>query len=169
MKKAENSRKIYDRGTGEWFSVTEEQYAEYDRWRKQLRQREQYHGRCCCSRDKWWICGGMCDTCEFHCCDEMLSLDEPFTGEEGDSQCLLECLCSDSPSMEQQFADRDLVEKLLQLLREMDPDADKIIALWEEDFRISDRKIAESLGRPQRTFAHQMERYREAAKKILEK
>ena len=166
MKKAECSRKVYDRGTGEWFSVTEEQYAEYDRWRVTLRKREQRHGCCRCPRDKWWLCDGICDACEFHCCDEMLSLDEFFTEGEGEGQCLLECLCSDSPSMEEQFADRDLVEKLLQLLREMDPDADKIIALWEEDFRISDRKIAEKLGRLPRTFSYQMQRYREVAKKF---
>ena len=163
------SKRIFDKETKTWFEVTPEQYAEYDRWRTQLRQREQYHGRCSCTRDKWWLCDGMCDFCEFHCGEIMLSMDSSISEEEVDGQRILDCLCSDSPSLEEKYADIDLVEKLFHLLREMVPDADKIIALWKEDFRISDRKIAEAIGRPQRTFSHQMERYRKAAKKILEK
>ena len=168
MKKEESSRKIYDKGTGEWFSVSEEEYVEYDRWRTKIRKREQYHKRCRCTGDKWWVCDGMCDACEFSCSEELLSLELPFPEEGGNEHSLLEQLCSDDMGMEERFADRDLVEKLLQLLREMDPDADRIIALWEEDFRISDRKIAEKLGRLPSTFGYQMKRYREACRKILE-
>ena len=167
--KEERKNRIYDRGTGEWFSVSEEEFAEYDRWRRTLRQKEQYCGRCCCPKEKWWVCDGMCDDCEFRCGEKPLSLDEPMIDDDGCESCLLDLIPGNDVGVEEVTADRDLVEKLLQLLREMDPDADRIIELWREDWKTSDRKIAEKLGRKQRNFAYQMKRYREAAKIFLEK
>jgi hypothetical protein len=57
------------------------------------------------------------------------------------------------------IADRDLLEHLIARFRELDPDADRIIQMRLDNPKISDRKIAEILGRPQRTFADQMKRY----------
>ena len=165
--KEERKNRIYDRGTGEWFSVSEEEFAEYDRWRRTLRQKEQYSERCCCPKEKWWICDGMCDDCEFRCGEKPLSLDEAITDDDGCESSLLDLLPGNDVDVEEVTADRDLVEKLLQLLREMDPDADRIIELWKEDWKISDRKIAEKLRRWPSTFGYQMQRFRKAAKKIL--
>ena len=111
----------------------------------------------------------MCDDCEFRCGQKPLSLDEAITDDDGCESSLLDLLPGNDVDVEEVTADRDLVEKLLQLLREMDPDADRIIELWKEDWKISDRKIAEKIGRKQRNFAYQMKRYREAAKIFLEK
>ena len=41
-----------------------------------------------------------------------------------------------------------------------------ILALWQENDKLSDRAIAKALGRPQRTFADQMKRYRTELRKI---
>ena len=71
--------RIYDKGTRQWFEVTPEQYAEFDQWRTNKRKREQYHGRCMCPRNKWWLCDGLCDDCEFHAPGDMLSLDKPVS------------------------------------------------------------------------------------------
>ena len=68
--------------------------------------------------------------------------------------------------MEEVFADRALLELLFQRLRELDPDADRIIELWEANDKISDRSIAEELGRKQRTFADQMKRIRTELRKV---
>ena len=57
-----------------------------------------------------------------------------------------------------------LLEQLIQRLRELDPDADRIIQMLGEE--MSDRAIAKALGRPQRTFADQMKRYRTELRKI---
>ena len=68
--------------------------------------------------------------------------------------------------MEDDAADRDLLTRLIERLWELDPDADAILALWQENDKLSDRAIAKALGRPQRTFADQMKRYRTELRKI---
>ena len=68
--------------------------------------------------------------------------------------------------LEDDAADLDLLARLIARLRELDPDADTILALWSENDTISDRAIAKSLGRPQRTFADQMKRIRTELRKI---
>lgn len=71
-----------------------------------------------------------------------------------------------APTMEDVIADRILIEQLFARLRELDPDADVIIQCWLNDYKISDRKIAEQLGRKQRTFADQMKKYRTEFRKM---
>ena len=39
--------------------------------------------------------------------------------------------------MEDLIADRDLLNRLIKRLRELDPDADTILALWQEDCTMS--------------------------------
>ena len=41
------------------------------------------------------------------------------------------------PRMEDLIADRDLLNRLIKRLRELDPDADTILALWQEDCTMS--------------------------------
>lgn len=54
MKKNENNvKRIYNKQTKAWFEVSPEQYEEFDRWRTNLRKREQYHHHCMCPRSKW--------------------------------------------------------------------------------------------------------------------
>ena len=60
----------------------------------------------------------------------------------------------------------EIKARLIERLRELDPDADAVLALWQENDKISDRAIAKALGRPQRTFADQMKRYRTELRKI---
>lgn len=71
-----------------------------------------------------------------------------------------------SKPMEKVIADRMLLEQLFARLRELDPDADTIIQCWLDDYKISDRAIAEKLGRKQRTFADQMKKIRTELRKI---
>lgn len=68
--------------------------------------------------------------------------------------------------MENVIADRLLLDQLFNRLRELDPDADTIIQCWLNDYNISDRAIAEKIGRPQRTFADQMKKIRTELRKI---
>lgn len=60
------SQRIYDKTTRTWYEVSEDQYREFDRWRTNLRKREQYWGCCFCPRGKWWLCDGNCVDCKFH-------------------------------------------------------------------------------------------------------
>ena len=155
--------RIYDRNLKEWFEVPADYYKEYDRERTAFRKRMQDHGRCCCPRDKWWLCDMFCEGCEYRRAGDLLSLDAP----EGDgSVTLLDQQEADGPRMEDVIADRDLLARLIKRLRGLDPDADTILSLWQEDSTMSDRAIAKALGRPQRTFADQMKRYRTELRKI---
>jgi hypothetical protein len=134
--------------------ITEEQYrALYpDIWAKQ--KREQYHGRCMCPHYYLWKCDGQCDLCEYHASDTT-SLDEPLPDGNGT---LGDYIPDSKPSIEDITADRDLLKRLLARFRELDPDADRIIQMRLDNPKISDRKIAETLGRKQRTFSDQMKR-----------
>lgn len=67
----------------------------------------------------------------------------------------------ENPTPEEITADRDLLERLTARLHELDPDADKILELWSENPNLSDRKIAEAIGRPQKTFSDRMKRLRD--------
>ena len=64
------------------------------------------------------------------------------------------------------IGERLLLDQLFNRLRELDPDADTIIQCWLDDYKISDRAIAEKLGRKQRTFADQMKKIRTELRKI---
>lgn len=162
MKTEENKTyRIYDKSLHQWFDVSKDYFEVYDQQRTNYRKRKQYYGRCCCPRNKWWLCDMMCDNCEFRRAGDVLSLDAP----EGDgSISMLDQQESSGPRMEDVIADRDLLARLIKRLRELDPDADRIIQMLGEE--MSDRAIAKALGRPQRTFADQMKRYRTELRKI---
>ena len=135
--------------------IAEEQYRSLypDIWATQ--KREQYHGRCMCTKRYLWKCDGQCDLCEYHAPDTT-SLDEPLPDGNGT---LGDYIPDSRPSIEDIIADRELLKRLIARFRELDPDADRIIQMRLDNPKISDRKIAEALGRPQRTFADQMKRY----------
>ena len=59
------SQRIYDKATRTWYEVPEDQYKEFDRWRTNLRKREQYRGRCFCPRGKWWLATATALTASF--------------------------------------------------------------------------------------------------------
>ena len=154
---------IFDKTLKTWIDVPDDFFQEYDRERTAFRKRMQDHGRCSCPRNKWWLCDTFCEGCEFHNAGDMLSLDAP----EGDgSVSVLDQQKACGPQMEDVIADRDLLSRLIRRFRELDPDADAILALWQEDHTISDRAIARALGRPQRTFVDQMKRIRTEMRKI---
>ena len=118
-----------------------------------------------CTKRYVWKCDGQCDLCEYHAPDTT-SLDEPLPDGNGT---LGDYIPDSRPSIEDIIADRDLLKHLIARFRELDPDADRIIQMRLDNPKISDRKIAEALGRPQRTFADQMKRYYTELHKIENK
>ena len=140
---------IYLRSTGENISVTKEQRDAFYKEADRIRHKEQLHHRCMCSKKHLWECDGDCD----------------IPTEDGEAN-MYDCIPNSSPSMENVIADRLLLDQLFNRLRELDPDADTIIQCWLDDYKISDRAIAEKLGRKQRTFADQMKKIRTELRKI---
>ncbi len=164
MKTNDNqSKRIYDKTTKQWYEIPEDQYREYDRWRTALRKRMQYRGECFCPRSKWWLCDGNCLDCEFRD-NTTVSLNHPLPDGEGTLEDYVPC---NAPTPEEIVSDKILLECLIDHLRENDPDADQIIQIWKDNpDGISDRKVAQMLGRAQRTFAYEMKKFRADCKKI---
>ena len=156
--------RIYLKSTKEWVEVPEEFYREQTRYYDTFRHRMQEHGQCSCPKSKFWLCDGDCLTCEFRCAGDMLSLDYETENDSGDTCSMLDSIPDTAPLAADIIADKLLLEQLVQRLHELDPDAGLILQLLKDEK--SDRAIAESLGRPQRTFAHQMKRYRDELRNI---
>ena len=166
MKKDVNHKTyfIYLRDIKAKVPVTKEQHDTFYKESSRIRKKEQYHHRCMCPYRFIWKCDGDCLDCEYHAAGDMPSLDEPTTDGNGN---MYDYLPDSTPLMENVITGRMLLEKLFSRLRELDPDADRIIQLWKDNPKgISDRKIAKTLGRPQRTFADQMKKIRTELWKI---
>lgn len=160
----QSQRFIYIRSLKEKVPCTEQQFQEFYREATRIRKKEQYYHRCKCPKQFIWACDGDCEKCEHHLGYGLLSLDAPSTE---DGSTLLESEELAAPElMEEVISDRILLEQLFQRLRELDPDADKIIEYWKDDSSISDREIAKRLGRKQRTFADQMKKIRTELRKV---
>ena len=144
------SYRIYDKQTKIWFEVTPDQYAEFDRWRTNLRKREQYHHRCMCPRNKWWLCDGMCQDCECHAPGDILSLDMPTSNSDGDEVTLLETLEDVAPSIESIICDKAELDQLFERLNALIPEAVQIGQLRQDG--LSDEAIAKIIGIKRTTF-----------------
>ena len=151
MKKNENNvKRIYDKQTQAWFEISPEQYEEFDRWRTNLRKREQYHHRCMCPRSKWWLCDGMCQDCEFHAPGDTLSLDMPISNDDGDEVSLLDTLEDHAPTIESVICDKATLDQLFDRLAELMPQAEEIGRLRMQN--LSDEEIADIIGIKRTTF-----------------
>ena len=160
MKNNENSvKRIYDKQTKTWFEVSPEQYEEFDRWRTNLRKREQYHHRCMCPRSKWWLCDGMCQDCEFHAPGDTLSLDMPVSNEDGDEVTLLDTLVVTAPTIESVICDKAELDQLFERLNELMPEAVQIGKLRQDG--LSDEAIAEIIGIKRTTFLSRLKKAKE--------
>lgn len=160
MKKNENNvKRIYDKQTKTWFEVSPEQYEEFDRWRTNLRKREQYHHRCMCPRSKWWLCDGICQDCEFHAPGDTLSLDMPVANEEGDEVTLLDTLVDPAPTIESVISDKAELDQLFACLNELMPEAVEIGKLRQDG--LSDEAIAKIIGIKRTTFLSRLKKAKE--------
>ena len=169
MKNNENDSKqktyfIFIRSTGEKVPVSKEQHDAFYKEADRIRHKEQDHGRCMCPYRYAWKCDGDCIGCEYHAAGDTLSLD--VTNPDGNGN-MYDYLPNNNTPIEELISDRILLEQLFARLRELDPEADTIIQLWmDHPEGISDRAIARELGRPQKTFADQMKKYRTDLRKI---
>lgn len=166
MTDKDKQNKIYNKESSTWVEVSPDEFKKYNRWCTALRKREQYWKRCSCKRNKWWLCDGNCLDCEF-CIKKEASLDKPLPNGKGT---LSDYISDNTPTPEEIVSDRALLACLISRLREIDPEADRIIQIWiDHPESISDRKVAELLGRKQRTFADEMKKFRDEFKQYREK
>lgn len=162
------AKKIYDKHSKRWYTVSDDCFKTYDRMCNTTRRRMQEHGRCWCSKKKRWLCDMNCSDCEFQIVLTK-SLDEPIMNNDGSSNGTLLDIVEDTNAIAEKIvADRDLLQYLFTRLQKLDPEAEKLFAIWHEHPEgISDRKVAKLLGRPQRTFAYKMKRFRNKYRHLL--
>ena len=158
MQKKVNPYRIYDKQIRQWFEVTPEEYANFDRWRTNLRKREQYHKRCMCPRNKWWLCDGVCDDCEFHAAGDVLSLDKTVSNNDGNETCLLDSIPSDTSNLNDIILDQILMQQLLKRLDELMPETREIGRLRQVN--VKDEDIADAIGIKRTTFRSRIEKAR---------
>lgn len=125
-----------------------------------MRKREQEHGRCMCPKRYFWKCDGICSECEYHAPSDMLSTDLPAPDGKGN---MYDTIPDERQLIEEITSDQMELEMLIKRFRELDPEADRIIKLLGEGY--SDRKIARTIGRKERTFADQMKKIRTELRK----
>lgn len=136
MKTNDNqSKRIYDKTTKQWYEIPEDQYRDYDRWCTALRKRMQYRDECFCPRSKWWLCDGNCLDCEFHN-NTTVSLDDPLPDGEGT---LADYIPDGAPLIEEVLSEKTELDQLFERLQELMPEAKRIGELREEG--LSDEAI----------------------------
>jgi len=165
MKNKENqsrTKRFYDRGTGTWYEVSEEQYDKYDCWRNRFRKRRQRDGLCICPNNRWWVCDGICDGCEFAKEEYPVSLDYAIE-EDGELRFYLPGYGDPSQNVEEIVLRKIEMEEMLEKLKEIMPEAFVIGRLRLEG--LTDREIAARLGIPRNTMLSRLK----AAKKRLQK
>lgn len=154
----ENRPFVYIRSTGKKILVSKEVCDAYYDESAQIRADEQHYGRCICPSEKTYVCDGDCFDCKYHRVGETKSLSALTNGED---DALANMMFSAGSAMESAVEDRDLLERIIARFRELDPDADAIIAIWQEDGKASERSVAERIGRSPKLFSKQMKQYRE--------
>ena len=148
--------KVYIHSTKEWVTVTEDVYRAYYRDIWATRNRAQSHGQCMCPKSKTWLCNGDCLACEFHAAGDNLSLDYTIEDDEGNEKSWLEDLRDDGPDVQAITEERDLLNALRQMLKELDPDSRHICELIMAGK--SERDIASELGIPRNTFVYRRDK-----------
>lgn len=133
---------------------------------ERLKAFEKLKTPCRCPFSMAWKCDGHCDLCEYFFPAE-LSLDNQIGGSE-ESESFLDQLEDPRANFADILADRSLLDVLFDRLRELDPNADTIIHLWQDNPDISDRAIAKDLGISQSTFSKHMKDVRRELKKLLD-
>ena len=76
------------------------------------------------------------------------------------------CRQDNHATMDEQLAEEDLVDRLIERLHQIDPDTESMLNICKEKEKISARAIARALNKPQRTFADQIKRDRMELQKI---
>ncbi len=150
---------IYDRRSGRKINVSDEIYAEYYRelWRQ--RKQAQSQGRCLCPFWELWKCDDNCTDCPHRADGMMMQLDD----DNGEVSMSTQRIRIATP--EEEYEATELYGRLRRLLEKLDARGGEILDLLCKE--LPDSTIAKKLGRPQRTFASQMERYRREMLKII--
>jgi DNA-directed RNA polymerase specialized sigma24 family protein len=157
------SKRIYVKSTKTWLDVTDEQYKDHMRECDRIRNKMQSHKACSCPRNKFWMCDGCCDDCDYKVSGAILSMDAPMGEDEGGDEFSLHDIVGDPESDFESKQLKDLFYmQIIHRLGELYPEAITIGQLRLEGK--TDTEISEIIGVPRTTFRSRIEK---AKKQIL--
>ena len=141
-----------------WLELDEKTYLEIRRERQRVYFKKRKAGECYCSKNKLWLCDGLCETCEFYKKKEV-SLYAP--GYLSNDIPLIEYL-SDRCDYETQT----LVElENRQMLKDLQEEMPIVLEYGELKLQgLSDRQIAKELGIPRTSLYRLIEKARKLLK-----
>ena len=130
------------------------------------RKKMQRHGRCKCRKDEKHLCDGVCTGCRFQADGDLMSLDVPVDG--GDGEATRKDFVRDrAPSPEEIYSSGERLRILSEKLAELNPDGERIIDFFREGVSVSE--MARRLGRNRRTFAHKLDQQISSIKKFMDR
>ena len=153
-----NFKKIYDNQEGAWHEVTEEQFKEINQYCNTIRKREQRRHRCCCPRERFWYCNGICTDCKYYISQNELSLDEERQQDGEGIITLHDIIAFDDPPLDESVAEYDLLGQLMERVYELMPEARDIGELRLQG--LSDEAIADQIHIKRKTFTYRIEKVR---------
>lgn len=143
MSKEVNSKAIYLKSMKRWVPVSDEYYDIHRREIDAYIHRMRNHGCCRCPKSRWWLCDEDCWNCEFRCGEEYISLETPC-GENTEDISLGDSIADGCSDLQSIIEDRELLCKLFDALKNIDPKRSEICRMWANG--MSERDIADKLG-----------------------
>lgn len=163
MKTYANQPYIYIQSTKEKIPVSQEEFDAFYKETSVYRRRQQRYGLCICPQDHWFSCDTDCENCRYRVANyKTESLDAPrydgdFEGDDFSSK--YDTLPQSGLTMDELVADVDQMQRLLDQIREIMPEAIDMGRMRVDGQ--SDADIAEVLGIPRTTLLYRLKKLRQ--------
>ena len=147
------TKHIYLKPTHQWVEVPDEYYQDSTRKNDALRKRMQYHHRCSCPRNKWWLCDGACFDCEYHITtNDCISLDNIISDSDGNERSLLDNLADPSQDLYSILENHELRAALYAKFNELNQEGRRICELVISGK--SERDCAKEMNMARNTYVY---------------
>ena len=151
---------IYCRATKSRIPVSQEEFDAFYKETSVFRRRQQRHGYCACPRTKWHSCDTDCDNCPYRITDKYLSLDDAVMDDDGEETTWANKMEDPAPLIDEIMADTLEMQKMLDRIRILMPEAIRIGELRMEGY--TDTHISKEIGIPRTTLLSRLKKLREA-------
>lgn len=159
----ENIGQIYDKLSKQWIIVTKSVENKYNNHNREIRRKQQENNLCGCPRNKFWLCDGCCDGCEFQLfSDDLRSMDYLYETDD-DSYTLHDRIADKHANTECTAIDGVISNQALTLLCDIYPEMLQIGQMKLKGFTMSE--IAETLGIKRTTLNSRISKAKEILKK----
>ena len=160
-------RKYFIIVNGVKYEVDEAIYRLYVRPSNATRKQAQRRGQCCCLKEEYRFCDGICPGCRFYVRGNRISIDqiiEAESDESGDLIELQEAVTDYSQAPEFLMLEKELIDAIRKAIQQLDPQSKKLCVLL---MRHSEYEAASILRVPRTTLHYQWVQIRKMLKELL--